>query len=74
MLVIEGAVYRQCPSCRNWRPDEEVRWDDDLLAWVCISPDCIPSGESREATWLQHSGLWRFCQIRWTESFRNYQN
>jgi hypothetical protein len=43
MLVIEGAVYRQCAYCRNWRSDEEVRWEDELLTWVCVYPDCTPS-------------------------------
>ena len=42
MLVIEDTAYHQCGHCFNWCPIEDMRWDDELLNWVCCDIAYIP--------------------------------
>jgi hypothetical protein len=40
MLTIEGVQYGKCAYCLAWHPIDEMRWDGEVLAWVCLDADC----------------------------------
>ena len=40
MIEIEGVQYDKCGHCLLWFPTIEMRWDDEVLTWVCREPNC----------------------------------
>ena len=37
MILIDGTEFLKCGFgfCADWCPIDDMRWDDELLDWVC---------------------------------------
>ena len=41
MIEIEGVQYDECGHCLHWFPTDEMRWDDEILSFVCWDADSV---------------------------------